>query len=160
MPRLRSTAVLALLVIALPALVGCSALQDVVGTDVPEGETDVFTIQVGDCLDDAGTTEVQSVPVVDCASPHDFEAYLAADMPKGEYPGSAAVTEFGDATCGRAFTEFTGVTEAETSLTWTYYSPLEEGWASGDREILCLAGDTNGKVTGSLEGAGAEYPLG
>lgn len=151
----------AFLLATIPGLAGCAAVQGVLGgDDVPDGETDVFSIGVGDCLDDNGDTEVLSVPVVDCADPHDFEAYLAKDMDDGDYPGPDAVTAFGDATCAQAFEDFVGAAEADTSLAWTYYSPLEDGWANGDREILCLAGDSNGQVTGSIEGAGIDYPLG
>jgi Septum formation len=130
------------------------------GGDIPAGESDVFALEVGDCLDDAGDTEVLSVPVVDCSEPHDLEAYFARDMDDGDYPGPEAIQEFGDDTCGAAFEDFVGLPESETTLTWTYYSPLEDGWANGDREILCLAADTEGTVTGSLEGAGADHPLG
>jgi hypothetical protein len=134
-------------------------VQNLVGGNaIPEGESDVFAIEVGDCLDDSGDTEVLSVPIVDCSEPHDLEAYLAEDMEGSEYPGAEAVEAFGDETCGAAFEDFIGVPERDTSLSWTYYSPLEEGWAGGDREILCLAGDANGPVAGSLEGAGADYP--
>ncbi len=158
--RIRRAAILTAAVAALPLLTGCAIVQNLIGGGgIPDGESDVFTLEVGDCLDDSGDTEVLSVPVVDCSEPHDLEAYLARDMDGGDYPGADAVEKFGDETCGNAFEEFAGVPEAETTLTWTYYSPLEEGWANGDREILCLAGDTEGKVSGSLEGSGADYAL-
>ena len=151
---------LVLVVSAGSTLVGCSALSGILGGDaIPEGETDVFTLKVGDCLNDSGESEVTSVAVVDCTQPHDYEAYLSAKMDDGAFPGDDAVATFGDEACGAAFEAFIGAPEAETSLSWTYYSPLAGSWAGGDRETLCLATDLNGKVSETLQGAGPRYPF-
>ena len=33
-----------------------------------------------------------------------------------------------------------------------YLYPVEQSWAAGDREVVCLAGSDKGKLTGSLKG--------
>ncbi len=52
-----------------------------IGTDTGDGEgtdTSAFAIKVGDCINDADVSaSVESVPVVDCAEPHDSEAYAS-----------------------------------------------------------------------------------
>jgi len=141
-------------------LAGCSLLGGGGGdttTDTPTGEgesTDVFTIKVGDCLNDGGVDgEVSEVPTVDCAEPHDSEAYKSIIMEDGDYPGEDAVLSQADTDCNAAFTDFVGVTYDESVLTFAYYYPTEASWEQGDREILCLIYDEAGKTTGSLAGA-------
>ena len=143
------------------ALAGCSLLGNITGggtTDTGDSTTgtdvDVFTIAVGDCLNDGGVDgEVTTVETIDCAQPHDSEAYASILMDDGEFPGDEAVDTFAIEQCDAAFAEFVGLSYAESTLSYSYYYPTEESWASGDREILCLLVDPAGKVEGSLQGA-------
>ena len=139
------------------ALAGCSLLGGNPGTDTPTGEgdsTDVFTIKVGDCLNDGGTEgEVSEVPVVDCAEPHDSEAYASILMDDGDFPGDSAVEDQAISDCTSEFNSFVGLDYQESTLDFAYYYPTEQSWANGDREILCLIVDPAGQVTGSLAGA-------
>jgi hypothetical protein len=144
------------------ALAGCSLLGNVgndtdTGTDTGTGDgdtTDVFTIKVGDCLNDGGTTgEVSEVPLIDCAEPHDSEAFASIMMDDGDFPGDTAVSDQAIADCTTEFNTFVGLDYQESTLDFAYYYPTEESWANGDREILCLIVDPAGQVTGSLEGA-------
>ncbi len=78
----RATALLAVGA-ATVALSGCSILNSLTGGgqatrddsgQVVEGNdsTDVFTLQVGDCLNDATASEtVETIPTVPCSEPHD-----------------------------------------------------------------------------------------
>lgn len=71
------------------AVSGCSILEQFTGGgtatrddtgEVVEGNdnTDVFTLQVGDCLNDATASEtVETIPTVPCAEPHDSEIYAS-----------------------------------------------------------------------------------
>jgi hypothetical protein len=142
------------------ALAGCSLLGNITGgnTDTGDGGTgtdvDVFTIAVGDCLNDGGVDgEVTTVPTVDCAEPHDSEAYASILMPDGEFPGDSVVEDFAVEECTAAFDSFVGLAYADSTLSFSYYYPTAESWTNGDREILCLLVDPAGQVTGSLKGA-------
>jgi hypothetical protein len=141
------------------ALAGCSLLGGggTPGTDTPTGEgdnTDVFTIKVGDCLNDGGVEgEVSEVPTVACTEPHDSEAYASIIMDDGDFPGDQAVEDKAIADCTTEFNGFVGLDYQESTLDFAYYYPTEESWANGDREILCLIVDPAGQVTGSLAGA-------
>lgn len=143
-------------VAALGALLsGCSVLQGIIGgTDIPEGETDAFAIEIGDCLNDAEiSTEVSSVPLVECSEPHDSEVYALTDTTTADFPGDAALSAELDAFCqGEAFTEFVGIPYADSMYNTSGYFPSDESWAAGDRELLCTIYDPNGRVTGSLAG--------
>ncbi len=155
--------VLAVLTIAFTsvALTGCSLLGNIVdgtangSSAKPEGATtDVFTIKVGDCLNDGDLTgEVSDVPVINCASLHDSEAYKSIIMTDGSYPGDQAVLDQADSACSSAFTSFVGLAIDSSKLDFSYYHPTEATWSEGDREILCTVYNPDGKSTGTLKGA-------
>lgn len=143
------------------ALAGCSLLGGAgtgTGVDPQPGageNTDVFTIQVGDCLNDAGSEgeEVSEVPTVPCTEPHDSEAYASIIMDDGDFPGQQAANDQAVADCTIEFNAFVGLDYETSKLNFAYYFPTEASWANGDREILCLISDPAGKATGSLKGA-------
>lgn len=147
--------------IASLALAGCSLLGNVTGgsdpttTDTGEGtDTDVFTIAVGDCLNDGDVEgEVSTVKTIDCAEPHDSEAYASIIMDDGDFPGDAAVDDKAVTDCTTEFNSFVGIDYDSSSLAFSYYYPTESSWAQGDREILCLVYDPAGQVTGTLAGS-------
>lgn len=154
--------------IALPALgaaslllAGCSLLPgNSTGgaTSNPDtgsgGSVGVFTVQVGDCLNDPGVAgQITDVVQVDCAQPHNSEVYASIQMTDGQFPGEAAVKEQALADCTTEFTAFVGMEYTASALDFSYYYPTENTWANGDREILCLIVDPAGPVTGSLRGA-------
>lgn len=140
-------------------LAGCSLLGNVTNggtggdTGTDEGQ-DVFSIKVGDCLNDADVTgEVSAVPIVDCSEPHDSEAFYAEDLADGDFPGSDEINAQADAMCNQPFIDFVGKSYEESAYDYTWYSPTEQSWGSGDREILCVAyADSLEKMTGSIEG--------
>lgn len=148
------------------ALSGCSLLPSFTGGDtatrddsgeVVEGNdsTDVFTLQVGDCLNDATAAEtVETIPTVPCDEPHDSEIYASIIMDDGDFPGADAVIAEADAACLDAFAGFAGIEYADSIYYFSYYFPTESSWAGGDREILCTIYDEAGQVTGSLQNIG------
>lgn len=144
------------------ALAGCSLLgggttstDDGTDAGTAEGDTtDVFTIKVGDCLND-GNIEgtVSEVKKIECSEPHDSEAYASVIMDDGDFPGDAAVEDQAVTDCTSEFNAFVGMDYQESTLDFSYYYPTEDSWAQGDREILCLVVDPAGPATGSLQGA-------
>lgn len=145
----RALAVGALLI----TLSGCAVVSDAVGP----GETVVFDIAAGDCLNDASESgDVSTVPVVDCEKPHDSEVYAVIVMADGDFPGDKAVVQQAADGCRAEFESFVGVPAAESRYMFNALYPTEESWNGGDREILCrVALITDGqveKVTGSLKG--------
>lgn len=138
------------------ALAGCSLLPGgTTTTDTGDGETvDVFTIAVGDCLNDENIEgEVSDVVKVDCAEEHNSEAYASIIMDDGDFPGDAVVEEQAVADCTTEFNSFVGLDYQASALDFAYYYPTEASWGNGDREILCLIVDPAGPVSGSLKGA-------
>lgn len=144
-------------------LAGCSLLGvGLTGNSAPASpadptagiETDVFTVEVGDCLNDGGVdAEVSTVTKIDCTLPHDSEAYAGITMDDGDYPGEGAVRGQAETDCTDRFDMFVGLDYTNSELEFAYYYPTAASWAQDDREILCLIMDPAGKVTGSLDGA-------
>jgi hypothetical protein len=151
-PR-RALAVVAITISAF-ALAGCSFFPG--GSD--ETGDDVFSIEVGDCLNDAEADadndgQVKSVPIVDCAEEHDSEAYHADDLEDGDFPTKDVLGEAAETICGPTFEEFVGLSYEESVYNYSYYVPTQKSWDNGDREVLCVAyADDASKITGSLEG--------
>lgn len=153
---LTRTFAIASVAVASLALAGCSLLGNVGSEETPgTGEDqDVFSIKVGDCLNDGGATgEVSTVPTIECSEPHDSEAFASITMDDGDFPGDQAVQDEAIAECTIEFETFVGVDYDSSELDFAYYFPTEESWANGDREILCLIVDPEGQSTGSLKGA-------
>jgi hypothetical protein len=127
-------------------LAGCST--------PPDGE-DVFSIVVGDCLNDADVPdEVLTLPIVDCAEPHDSEVFARSESTETAFPGADALQERLVAFChGDAFTDFIGIPFVESRYATRGYYPTTASWANGDRELLCTLVDESGaQLTGSLAG--------
>ena len=154
---LSRTLALATVTLAGLALAGCSLLPGGGGdpkTNDEEVGDDVFSMEVGDCLNDADTDGVVStVPIVECSSPHDSEVYEAGDVPDGDFPDDEALTTAAEQICGPSFDAFIGLGYEESLYDYSYYFPTEESWAAGDREVLCVAfADDASKITGTLSG--------
>jgi len=150
-------------------LSGCSLISNLTNTTqrddtgtVTEGndDADVFSIKVGDCLDEPSENSdgtVSTVPIVPCTDSHVYEAYasIIVDEGDGSYPGEDTVLGQAESDCTSAFTSFVGVDYNSSSLDFTYYYPTQDTWEGiGDREILCMVYDPAGSVTGTLQGAG------
>ncbi|MCU1409494.1 MAG: uncharacterized protein JWR04_201 [Rhodoglobus sp.] len=140
-------------------LAGCSVLGGAGGGPTPtptaSAGVDVLDLAVGDCLQTGDARRVtKTVPVVDCAEPHDSEAYAVIELSGDDFPGAEAVTDRAVTECTAKFTAFVGLDYATSTLDFAYYFPTPTSWKSGDREILCLAIDpASATVTGSLAGA-------
>lgn len=140
----------------LPTFGGGTATRDDSG-EVVEGNdsTDVFTLQVGDCLNDATAAEtVETIPTVPCSEPHDSEIFASFLIDGDAFPGTDVVIEQADAGCLEAFPGFVGIEYADSIYYYSYYFPTEGSWANGDREVLCTIYDEAGPVTGSLQNIG------
>jgi len=157
---LRSFALIGILAIGLS---GCSVIENIFPAqaerdeetnEVQEaGEADVFTMAVGDCLNNQDADVVETIPAVPCSEPHDFEAYHSFDLTGGdEFPGLETIEAEADKGCYEAFPTFVGIAYEESTLDFSYFYPTEDSWAAADREIMCIVYDAE-PSTGTLAGA-------
>ncbi len=160
--RARTLALLAITAAAV-ALSGCTMIGQLTNSTPRDASgaptaantnADVFSIKVGDCLDDASSTgTVTTAPIVPCNQPHDSEAYTSVQMKDGAFPGADAVTTQANETCAAAYPAFIGIPYDDSDLSISYYFPTKESWANGDRQIMCTVYDNGVKTTGTLKNA-------
>ena len=137
-------------------LAGCtnSADSDTPAATDPATDAAVVTIAVGDCFNDADVEgQSTTVPTVDCAAPHDSEAFESIIMTDDDFPGADDVTSQAEAGCTAAFATFVGLDYGTSTLKYSYYYPTAASWAQGDRDILCLVYDPAAQTTGTLKSA-------
>ena len=118
------------------------------------------TADLGECVDlDVESTAVSELKGFECSQEHDAEIYFKGDVTTdGEYDGAAVEQEAIDL-CLAGFEGFVGLEYYSSALDVYYLFPEEEGWGTGDREVICAVytpDATTGEVTrttGSLEGS-------
>ena len=151
---------------ALVLVPGCSAdAADAALTVVDGGDIDVSVLAVGDCINAVDGDILAGLDAVPCTEKHDWEVYAeltiaeASVDPRGtggtRSGGTDAIVAAAEEGCGAAFWPFLGLsTVAPSALGYTYIVP-DGSAGSGPKNaaVLCLIGDMNGPVAGSLAGA-------
>ena len=135
---------------------GQSETRDESGEITSGGDTDVFSIAIGDCFNDEGDAEdqVNSLPTVPCSEPHDNEIYAEYTFPDGDFPGDETVTTKATDECIAQFEAFVGISYEESALDVFPITPTEGSWNDqDDRLVSCGIWDPSQQVTGSLAGA-------
>ncbi len=161
MRRLRPFEIVTATAAALLLLSACGQgeTRDEGGEIVTGGDTDVFSLQVGDCFDDESLeqTEISSVPTVPCSDPHDNEVYAEYTFPEGDFPGADVVEQTAMDECLAQWESFVGIPYDQMTTTLEVFPiyPLQAGWeGADDRLVTCAIWDKTGeKVTGTLAGA-------
>jgi len=127
-------------VTTLLVLAGCggdAAVRDASGRVVTAGPWSVFDLRPGDCIGDTSQVlgDVEEVPLVPCEDPHTAEVFAVVDHPGTEFPGFGEVAAFADRSCLGALERERGLSEVDAV---SYLLPSEDGWAGGDRTIVCV----------------------
>jgi len=131
-----------------------------------DSSTSVFDLSPGDCFDDpadgaADGSQVETLPMVDCESPHDNEVYaifeVTDDLATGPYPGVVALDDEATGRCVPLFEDYVGSPYENTPrLDILWLSPTAESWGNGDRLVTCALFDSDAsKLTGSQRASGA-----
>lgn len=130
-------------------------VRDDNGQIVESGGLGAFAMQIGDCFNEPDEDLVVSVEGVPCLDFHDAEVYDMVDLPAGPWPGDLAVGQQGWLACEQTFEAYVGRDYATSSLDIGVLTPIESGWATGDREVVCYVFDYNGAtLTRSVRGSG------
>lgn len=133
---------------------GISAFWQGVKDGGPGGA--VFSLDKGQCFDQPGALgglayDVDEVP---CEGRHDGEVFGTFTMPGGSrYPGDTALDDAANDRCHTLADSYAMDHWARPDNVDIYYfTPSEDSWKLGDREIACVFGnhDENGTLTGSL----------
>ncbi|TDE13075.1 DUF4190 domain-containing protein [Jiangella asiatica] len=131
--------------------------RDDSGQITEEGTVSTFDIEIGDCLNGLLETEdessVASLPAVPCSQPHEGEVYARFDLAEGDYPGLDAIVVEADRRCAEALMTYSPTAYSDPTISLFYLYPQEPGWPR-DREVVCIAYDLDGALTGTI----AEQP--
>lgn len=141
-------------------LSGCSGgsdatptVRDTAGAVVEAGYSDVFSLRVGDCVEEPDVDSVSDVRLVPCSGDYDMQIFGTFDQPGVEYTSDDVLRAQGEAGCENAFAPAIGIAYTDSILEFHVLVPSEISWHHGDRTILCAAYDPAGPVTGPLLGA-------
>lgn len=116
----------------------------------------VLKLDIGTCFDDPDTFEqVEDVPIVDCADPHDNEVFANVDLTGSDYPGQDQVENRATQICYDHFSDYVGISYEESVYDIGWLFPTAETWDAGDREVICFGYHIDlEKITGSINGIG------
>ena len=168
--------------IALVLLTGCAhslkqSASSATTTTVPLTDADgpagtpkgVVELAAGTCFNDVAdpTRKPYAVMVVDCPSPHTYEAYdqirytgggtgtSTAGAAGKPYPGKDQMRTAAEDACFSTFQNWMGVEWKRSDFDIATWWPSAESWAQADRTILCAVYKAvGGKVAGSVRGTG------
>jgi hypothetical protein len=132
-----------------------AAVVDQVAEEVAGGTRTILSAAPRLCLDRSGASAPQILERP-CEVDHEYEVFATLAHPDAspEHPGAEALESYAAEVCtGQPFTDYIGV-EYERSRWFVSTSvPTPDGWAEGDRGIVCLVYDVRGPVTDSAYGS-------
>lgn len=118
------------------------------------------TAEVGECINvDTSSAVVDELKGFECSKEHDGEVYLKDKVDFGGDYDETKIDEAAREMCLTGFNDYVGIDYYSSTLDIYYMVPLEDGWKSGDREVLCSVYTPNYdtgdivRTTGSLKGA-------
>ena len=117
--------------------------------------TPVADLRVGECYNDESSTgsDVDSVEVVGCDAPHQYEAYNSYDIPGSDFPEGEAMGREVRNGCYNDFTTYVGIPYENSTYRINSFNPTAGSWAQGDRTIICTIKSGDGSpATGSFKG--------
>lgn len=147
----------ALVALTALGLAGCAAdgPRNSAGQVTAAASADAFSLQVGDCTGPITSGTVGEVTLVPCAQPHAWEVFAATALEGDEFPGAGKVQDRAEEFCNDEFKAFIGLSVSKSDYQLTVLQPTKETWNdAGDRQVTCLAGDSEGEIEGSLRNAG------
>jgi Septum formation len=147
--------------VALAALVAVFAVVGLVQKSSKTHELTEPQLVAGDCLTGSnmglGTNSAwpYSVSAVPCTQQHIAEVFFAGNPWPASlttYPGNGAVNSTIDATCSSAFATYVGINPELSMYTYDEVGPQGD-WASGDREVVCVAYEPGTPLRHSIKGS-------
>lgn len=115
-------------------------------------DTSVYSLRIGDCLNDLSTEdEIEELPVVPCSEPHDGEVYAEFKLTETTFPGIDAIEKKADPRCTDLLKAYAPGAIDDPAVDTYFLYPTAESWARGDRAITCIASFDPAR-TGKLKG--------
>ena len=138
----------------------CFALYQANGGEggvIETGSELVSELTTGDCFDmtEGIDDEYQTfVDVTACGEVHHFEVFAEPVLDDEAFPGDDEVGQLGDDACFEVFDDYVGSAWEDSALDYGWFTPTEDTWATGDREVTCYLATAPEGETASLAGSG------
>ena len=116
-------------------------------TTVKYHQAAVFSLRVGDCIDQTSTGT--KADVVSCTKPHDAEVFGTFQL-SGAWPGGNVVRQRAGAGCAIRLSRYLNPQLANSNLTQSYVFPGQQAWTSGQRTVVCEVRSTKGQLNDSV----------
>lgn len=116
----------------------------------------VSDLEVGDCIIEKASDgqSINSVSLVDCATPHDRELVYIGQSTLSTYDETTLTAEV-DTSCLTELTSYIG-SGSVTGISYGYYYPSETSWNAGNYSYYCFAEMEDGsQSTGSVKDGAA-----
>lgn len=139
------------------------ATRDETGAIVSEGELNVFSLELGDCLteleleesaDESEVSEISAARGTSCSESHVYEVFHQETFPD---LSQSAILEVAELTCFENFENYVGVPYENSPFYVTYSFPTVDSYARGDRKVQCLLhNERETAKVGSARNSGTE----
>ena len=118
---------------------------------IGKGTVTATDVEEGDCLAEIPASgRVLTVQTVDCNQSHAGEVYAVLTMPKGDFPGDAAIEAYQNR-CEPELAAYSPDAITDDSIQMYVLYPTAETWEQGDRAVTCVA-TLDPPRTGSIKG--------
>lgn len=105
--------------------------------------TSAFNMRVGQCVQLPDDSQVSRLETSECTEAHDGEVFHIAKLTDATLPSEDEMKEKAKDNCTGAFEPYVGKSYEESDLEVTWLYPTTQTWATGDREIICIATSMN-----------------
>lgn len=115
-------------------------------------------LTVGDCFDvPTANVDINTVKSDPCDQSHTGETFFITTYPDAAtYPADSDFETFAENNCNPVYATYVGATlDQTTDYTIGFFYPQSDGWANGDRTVMCYATRQDGAPTSkSVKGSG------
>jgi hypothetical protein len=138
--------------------VGLAIIGAALGPTTQSSGSTGFSLKPGQCFDRDANSKSADVTVIDCAKPHDAEAFATEPITSVSYPGLAAVQSIGERRCPADADRWltAGLNYPDFAVHYLY--PQESSWTRGDRTVICFFRRVdNFPIAGHVKDTGLPY---
>ena len=108
----------------------------------------VFSLDVGDCVNGSIIGEVENIDIVNCSSPHEGEIFAEFNVNRDSWPGASYLDSLAENGCISRFKSYVGVSYESSIWYVSFLRPTEESWKQvNDREVTCVIQPEYGKTS-------------
>jgi len=134
-------------------LAATSAHRSASGQITHGGALGIFSLRVGDCLQNPSTARgIANVTALPCSTPHDAQVFAIFGA-GSSYPGRSALISLARDGC-HARAASLDKSKLTTTMSLREFFPEPAAWANGHHTITCLVIDSTPDLTSSLLQAG------